>query len=663
MAPALERSKDATREAWDATATVVAPAFERSATATREAWDATREAMGPALERSKDATREAMHAMGPASATIARTTRDAAVKSTEATIHATEATIDALTPVLSASKDATLDAWEAALAESSKAWENLRRESRPAWEGLQRELWDMADSDAEIHASWARFQTLASWGMPPTATMAAAAVAGAGDAGDAGEASGRPTRPPVGERCSILASRRTTTDICRVAEQLVMDDMPTDYWPLPLDYLPLVADEADDPQAAAAHAAEAAIRQHMLRLACRERSAFFVSDRIGELTAKSDDEASKCEVRRRRAVWAYDLQERYGARVLEWVDTAVSLEKQAAVIWLHEENDEPIILVAWRGSKQLEDFLLTDTTMGVILTPLPDPTLPGGSAPRPPSAPASEPMEVEAAPQSLRPMMAATEKAAPPPAADEKKPSRLRTSVQMLDDALGSLASNPPALGNLPLWKREGKPACTVGLWRAYAGDEAKGRGEESPRARVRRAVEAALEKHPTARLCTTGHSLGGALATLCAYDLLTSSPIVAERGCSVLSLAGPRFFDHSFHRAADALERTGKLRQLRLMVHDDLIPQLPPKQLGLYPGVRARLILDPSDEKKLGRLRYLDEEDEELDQLWGANVPSHTCHSIYLGAETTPTRQTTLPPDGQIEWPLVKPAADVDAT
>ena len=131
------------------------------------------------------------------------------------------------------------------------------------------------------------------------------------------------------------------------------------------------------------------------------------------------------------------------ARLL--ADTAVSLEKQAAVIWLHEETDEPIILVAWRGSKQLEDFLLTDTTMGVILTPLPDPTLPGGSAPRPPSAPASEPMEVEAAPQSLRPMMAATEKAAPPPAADEKKPSRLRTSVQMLDDALGSLASNPPA--------------------------------------------------------------------------------------------------------------------------------------------------------------------------------------------------------------------------
>ena len=70
---------------------------------------------------------------------------------------------------------------------------------------------------------------------------------------------------------------------------------------------------------------------------------------------------------------------------------------------------------------------------------------------------------------------------------------------------------------------------------------------------------------------------------------------------------------------------------------------------------------VDPSDEKKLGRLRYLDEEDEELDQLWGANVPSHTCHSIYLGAETTPTRQTTLPPDGDIEWPLVKPAAAVD--
>ena len=57
--------------------------------------------------------------------------------------------------------------------------------------------------------------------------------------------------------------------------------------------------------------------------------------------------------------------------------------------------------------------------------------------------------------------------------------------------------------------------------------------------------------------------------------------------------------------------------------------------------------------------MRYLGHDDDEtLDRMWGADVPAHTCHALYLGAETTPGRPVTLPPDGAIHWPLLAPPA-----
>ena len=84
--------------------------------------------------------------------------------------------------------------------------------------------------------------------------------------------------------------------------------------------------------------------------------------------------------------------------------------------------------------------------------------------------------------------------------------------------------------------------------YRGFTNEHAGFRGAlDSIAMRLKQLVLRACDDRPEDwELLVTGHSLGGALATLCAYDLLTSSPIVAERGCSVLSLAGPRFFDHS---------------------------------------------------------------------------------------------------------------------
>ena len=75
---------------------------------------------------------------------------------------------------------------------------------------------------------------------------------------------------------------------------------------------------------------------------------------------------------------------------------------------------------------------------------------------------------------------------------------------------------------------------------------------------------------------------MGGALAELCAYDLLVSSRLVRRAGqLTVLSFAAPRMFNEGFQAAMGNLEALQMLTALRVMVAGDMIPRLPPRQLG----------------------------------------------------------------------------------
>jgi pimeloyl-ACP methyl ester carboxylesterase len=74
-----------------------------------------------------------------------------------------------------------------------------------------------------------------------------------------------------------------------------------------------------------------------------------------------------------------------------------------------------------------------------------------------------------------------------------------------------------------------------------------------------------------------TGHSLGGALATLfAAYAAAALPDLVPGAVVSCISFASPKVGSMSFRAAVQALERRGRLRCLRVANYQDLVTLLP---------------------------------------------------------------------------------------
>ena len=87
-------------------------------------------------------------------------------------------------------------------------------------------------------------------------------------------------------------------------------------------------------------------------LGCREHPGF--PDKCGDVKALPESEAGSCEVRRRRAVWALQLKERYAPRMLEWIDSGEGCEKAVGVLTLELEPGRRLLVVCFRGSKALQ---------------------------------------------------------------------------------------------------------------------------------------------------------------------------------------------------------------------------------------------------------------------------------------------------------------------
>jgi predicted lipase len=93
----------------------------------------------------------------------------------------------------------------------------------------------------------------------------------------------------------------------------------------------------------------------------------------------------------------------------------------------------------------------------------------------------------------------------------------------------------------------------------------------------TREAVVTALKEHfkPGMRVLVTGHSLGGAVAALCAFDLITSGYVTSDE-LYLYTFGEPRLGNHKFAYTFD----DNVPNAWRLIHHDDLIPHIPLKDM-----------------------------------------------------------------------------------
>jgi len=90
--------------------------------------------------------------------------------------------------------------------------------------------------------------------------------------------------------------------------------------------------------------------------------------------------------------------------------------------------------------------------------------------------------------------------------------------------------------------------------------------------------VKPILEENPDFKLFITGHSLGGALATLFGfYVAANDDPIYSKNGpIQIFSASSPRVGNKAFRDSFKYLEERGKLRHARIYNARDKVPLLP---------------------------------------------------------------------------------------
>lgn len=86
--------------------------------------------------------------------------------------------------------------------------------------------------------------------------------------------------------------------------------------------------------------------------------------------------------------------------------------------------------------------------------------------------------------------------------------------------------------------------------------------------------IKPLLKANPDYKLYVTGHSLGGALASIVAFYLACEEDIQLPVTC--ISFASPRVGDYGFRKATNMLEQAKRLRVLRVINENDTVAVMP---------------------------------------------------------------------------------------
>lgn len=105
---------------------------------------------------------------------------------------------------------------------------------------------------------------------------------------------------------------------------------------------------------------------------------------------------------------------------------------------------------------------------------------------------------------------------------------------------------------------------------------------------KIHEQLGALFRQYPSYRLYVTGHSLGGALATIATFMLATLPEVAGDElttvpeipGCiTLITFGAPLVGDLHFRRAFQAVEQMDKIRCLRVVNQSDLVPLVPRRE------------------------------------------------------------------------------------
>eukprot|EP00536_Pseudo-nitzschia_multiseries_P013644 jgi/Psemu1/261579/estExt_Genewise1Plus.C_5950030 len=114
---------------------------------------------------------------------------------------------------------------------------------------------------------------------------------------------------------------------------------------------------------------------------------------------------------------------------------------------------------------------------------------------------------------------------------------------------------------------------------------------------RIMEDIESLLKNEEGYSVYVTGHSLGGALATLFAFQIAGAGPEYnfLPRPVNLISYAAPFSGTSGYRKAYEQMELNGLIRNLRVTVDNDLVPSLAPLSIGRlrsmkHTGINLRL-------------------------------------------------------------------------